>query len=390
MKRLKHKLLKMDPNTSTYSEMYDGFMSCVDPGMPPIPEYNPIYYNEDIGFEITGTHKLAQDKPTVTVIIPYDRIIKETESDSMKRLKYFLQGMDNNTATYKDMYEGKMIAFREPKKKYGKDGPEEAPLEPEVHTLPRYWYDDMAIDIETTHKLAQDMPTVTWHIPVEKLPIESYTTAAADFCLREFKKYIDILNEALYNRSRPDNENGKYYICSPGGEVIARNAAYFALCPQKDYVNGNGNTVFLLEDAEKTEAKMCLCIKLQVQLPKRKIRKTVQMLCRDLPDAVDMFIYQFNYAGLSAAVELAEKQATIRTWLENSDYCAFIANGSILPRSKGTDLPMDGAIPFVSAREDEIEIAGVRGMGIRRGVTVITGGGYSGKSTLLDAVSAGI
>ena len=391
MKRLKSKLLKMEPNTTTYTEMYDGLMSCVDPGMPPVAEYNPIYYNEDVGFEITGTHKLAQDKPTVTVIIPYDKIIKETESDSMKRLRYFLQGMDNNTATYKEMYEGKIIAFREPKIKYNKYGEEEeAPLEPEVHLLPRYWYDDMAVDIETTHKLAQDKPTVTWHIPVEKLSIENYTTAAADFCLREFKKYIDILNEALYNRSRPDNENGKYYICSPGGEVIVRNTAYFALCPQKDYVNGNGNTVFLLDDADKIKAKMCLCIRMQVQLPKRKIRKTIQMLCRDLPDAVDMFIYQFNLAGLSEAVALAEKQAAIRAWLDDSDYCAFIANGSVLPRSKGTDLPMDGAIPFVSAPGDEIEVAGVRGMGIKRGVTVITGGGYSGKSTLLDAVSAGI
>ena len=40
--------------------------------------------------------------------------------------------------------------------------------------------------------------------------------------------------------------------------------------------------------------------------------------------------------------------------------------------------------------EDQVEIAGVRGMLFRRGVTVITGGGYSGKSTLLDALSAGI
>ena len=48
----------------------------------------------------------------------------------------------------------------------------------------------------------------------------------------------------------------------------------------------------------------------------------------------------------------------------------------------------DGVRETVPA--DEIEVCGVRGMGIRRGVTVITGGGYSGKSTLLDAISAGI
>jgi predicted ABC-class ATPase len=91
-----------------------------------------------------------------------------------------------------------------------------------------------------------------------------------------------------------------------------------------------------------------------------------------------------------SATELAQKQSAIREWLKNSDYCAFVANGSILPRAKGTDLPMLNAIPFRSTPNDEIEVCGVRGMGIKKGVTVITGGGYSGKSTLLDAISAGI
>ena len=76
--------------------------------------------------------------------------------------------------------------------------------------------------------------------------------------------------------------------------------------------------------------------------------------------------------------------------MRGSDYCAFIANGSILPRAKGTDGPMIGAVPFQSTLDDEIEVCGVRGMGIKKGVTVITGGGYSGKSTLLDAIAAGI
>ena len=57
-------------------------------------------------------------------------------------------------------------------------------------------------------------------------------------------------------------------------------------------------------------------------------------------------------------------------------------------------IPADG--PHLHAQiaqshaEDEIEIFGIRGMGVRKGVTVITGGGYSGKSTLLDAIAAGV
>ena len=301
MKRLKNKILSMEPNTTTYKAMYEGSMTVVDPAstMPAYVDYSSTYYNENIGFDISTTHKLAQDKPTVVISIP--------------------------CAT-------------------------------------------LGIDI----------------------PDKSTESVEADFCLRAFKKYIDELNAELYNRSRPDSENGKYYLCAPGGEIIKRNTAYFALCPQKDYTNGSGSTVYLLSDGVSRPPLMCLCIRIQVQFPQKKLRKTFQMMCRDLPDAVDRFVLDFDIEGLKKATELAKKQSAIREWLKSSDYCAFVANGSILPRAKGTDLPMLDAIPFRSTPDDEIEICGVRGMGIKKGVTVITGGGYSGKSTLLDAISAGI
>lgn len=300
MKRLKNKLLSMESDTTAYNAMYEGSIYIQDPTHPTIDPYVdhcPIYYNESVGFEITATHKLALDKPTVVIGIPCTTL-----------------GID--------------------------------------------------------------------------IPDKSVESAEADFCLRAFKKYIDELNAELYNRSRPDNENGKYYICAPGGEVIRRNSAYFEPRPQKDYTYGSGSTVYLFSDGIARPPVMCLCLRIQVQLPKKKLRKSLRMLCRDLPDAVDRFISDFN--GLGAVAELAKKQSAIRAWLKKSDYCAFVANGSILPRAKGTDLPMRDAVPFRSAPDDEIEIFGVRGMGIRRGVTVITGGGYSGKSTLLDAISAGI
>ena len=392
MKRLKNKLLSMETDTTTYSEMYDGRMTIVDPAypnMPPCVDFCPIYYHENVGFEITGTHKLAQDRPTVTIIIPWDDLIEHPERDlPMKRLKYYLQRMQNDTATYKEIYEGDMVV--ELPAKYDLLRNEEIPLEPEFHKDPTYWYEDSAVEITYTHKLAQDKPTLTWHIPAERLGMETYTVAAADFCLREFGRYIDGLNAELFNRSRPDYENGKYYLHTPGGEVLTRNTAYFALHPQRDYEYGGGSTVFLLPSDEVKPPKMCLCLKLQVQLPRRKLRKAIQMLCRDLPDAVDRFIAEFNGVRLNQALALAEKQTAIRAWLKESDYCAFIANGSILPRAKGTDLPMTDAIPFQSTPDDEIEVCGVRGMGIQKGVTVITGGGYSGKSTLLDAISVGI
>ena len=301
MKRLKSKLLS-DPTTITYKQIYEGSMHIEDPAHPsmlPYTDYNATYYNDSIGFEITATHKLAQDKPTVTIRIPCERLGLEEIDKSLE-------------------------------------------------------------------------------------------CVIADFFLREFKRYMDALNAELYNRSRPDNESGKYYLCCPGGEVLQRNTAYFAMCPQKDYVNGSGSTVYLLTDGVERALLKCLCIRLQVQLPCRKVRKAVQMLCRDLPDAVDRLLANVDLVRLQKAIAVAQKQTAIREWLRDSKYCAFIANGSILPRAKGTDGPMAGAVPFQSTPDDEVEVCGVRGMGIKKGVTVITGGGYSGKSTLLDAIAAGI
>ena len=290
--------------------------------------------------------------------------------------------MESDTTAYNAMYEGSIFI----------QDPTHPSIDPYVDHCPIYYNESVGFEITATHKLALDKPTVVIGIPCTTLgidiPDKSVESAEADFCLRAFKKYIDELNAELYNRSRPDNENGKYYICAPGGEVIRRNSAYFELRPQKDYTYGSGSTVYLFSDGIARPPVMCLCLRIQVQLPKKKLRKSLRMLCRDLPDAVDRFISDFN--GLGAVAELAKKQSAIRAWLKNSDYCAFVANGSILPRSKGTDLPMPDAVPFRSVPDDEIEIFGVRGMGIRRGVTVITGGGYSGKSTLLDAISAGI
>ena len=302
----------------------------------------------------------------------------------MKRLKNKILSMEPNTTTYKAMYEGSMII----------EDPAYPTMEPYLDYSSTYYNESIGFDISTTHKLAQDKPTVVISIPCTTLgidvPDKSTESVEADFCLRAFKKYVDELNAELYNRSRPDNENGKYYLCTPGGEIIKRNTAYFALCPQKDYTNGSGSTVYLLSDGISRPPLMCLCIRIQVQFPLKKLRKTFQMMCKDLPEAVDRFVLNFDVDGLRKATELAKKQSAIREWLKNSDYCAFVANGSILPRAKGTDLPMLDAIPFRSTPDDEIEICGVRGMGIKKGVTVITGGGYSGKSTLLDAISAGI
>jgi len=297
----------------------------------------------------------------------------------MKRLKNKILSMETNTQTYSTMYEGSMIVHP-----YSSG---ELPWEEYDST---YYREDIGYHIERTHKLALDKPTITVSIPIHLLGITQASTAGADYCLRAFLPYIEELNEPLYNRNRPDSEKGKYYCYAPGGEGLMRNSGFFKVCYKKDYRVGSGNVVYQIPPEEAGEPELCLCLMLQVQLPQKRLKKTLRMLTQDLPDAVDQYIFDFNRQEYESAVELSKLQNEIREWLKNSEYCAFLANGSILPREGGCDLPMQGALPFVSTPEDEIEVCGIRGMGIKRGVTVITGGGYSGKSTLLEAISAGV
>ncbi len=296
----------------------------------------------------------------------------------MKRLKHKILSMETNTQTYTAMYEGSMMVY-----------PYTSELPWEEHDS-TYYREDIGYHIEKTHKLALDKPTITISIPVRLLGITEANTAGADYCLRAFLPHIEELNEPLYNRNRPDSEKGKYYCYQPDGEVLQRNSAYFKVCYKKDYTVGSGNVVYQIPPEEAGEPELCLCLMIQVQLPEKKLRKTLRMLTQDLPDAVDRYIMEFNKYEYEDAIELSKLQNEIRNWLKDSTYCAFLANGSILPREGGSDMPMQGALPFMATPEDEIEVCGVRGMGIKRGVTVITGGGYSGKSTLLEAILAGV
>lgn len=297
----------------------------------------------------------------------------------MKRLKQKILGMEANTKTYRAMYEGRMMVHP-----YG------ANILPYEDFDSTYYEGEVGYRIEQTHKLALDKPTITISIPVRLLGITETGTAGADDCLRTFLPYVDELNEPLYNRNRPDREKGKYYCYRPGGEVLVRNSVYFKACLKKDYTIGNGDAVYLIPPEEAGEPELCLCLVVQVQLPEKNLRKTLCMLTKDLPNAVGRYIEEFPLEKYEEAMLLARLQGEIRAWLKRSEYCVFIANGSILPRAGGNDLPLQDAVPFAAVPEDEIEVCGIRGMGIRRGVTVLTGGGYSGKSTLLEAILTGV
>ena len=140
-------------------------------------------------------------------------------------------------------------------------------------------------------------------------------------------------------------------------------------------------------------------LRIEVQLPAhgRKIlgRKARALLCDVLPAALDQAL-DFPSADLREAVLLERDQNYLREHLPGRGLIAFVGDGSCLPRAAGhRDTPAKDAVEFRSpdSLRTTFQLPSgreVTGMGIPAGVTVIVGGGYHGKSTLLKALEHGV
>ena len=126
------------------------------------------------------------------------------------------------------------------------------------------------------------------------------------------------------------------------------------------------------------------------------------MLLSELPDIVRL---SSNFDStiqnrLNLHTDIYEDYFALRGSLSQHDLVAFIPNGAILPRKSGINAqPLsdsDGpVVPFRSPESLEITLqtpnkGPISGMGIPKGVTVIAGGGFHGKSTLLNAIQMGV
>ena len=74
MKRLKYYLLQMDNSTTAYHSIYEGPVAFGDGCL----DSDSVYWDGDVSYEFTMTHKQALDKPTVTVRIPASRLSADT------------------------------------------------------------------------------------------------------------------------------------------------------------------------------------------------------------------------------------------------------------------------------------------------------------------------
>lgn len=217
-----------------------------------------------------------------------------------------------------------------------------------------------------------ELPLKKAGFPEKYLEKRHTKTALEDLILRSFSKALDQYSF----KAKGSGKSGLISTSRPGPEIMRRTAVEF-------------NNIALL-------------VRFEVGFPANgrtiNAQELEKILLEFLPQIVKtcLFYQSWEKAKIQACYELAENQQRIREVLEERKLVAFCANGSILPRKSGvSSQPLKDAIEFQSPESMEISIDlpfgnSIRGMGIPEGVTLIIGGGYHGKSTLLQALEQGV
>ncbi len=210
--------------------------------------------------------------------------------------------------------------------------------------------------------------------PGELYSMEIRRRALEDYLTRCFDRRI----EEVAGRNRGTGKSGMVAIDVGGQEILERTS----MVVNSSYVEARFN----------------------VGLPARGRsvlgHEAEEMLCREVPQIVSKSLYYHavDKEEMWKYIQVAQDQEYLRSLLSENGWVAFVANGSILPRKSGTsDLPMDAssAEAFYSPPELEAEVnlphgGEVKGMAIPEGITLVVGGGYHGKSTLLRAMERGV
>ncbi|SHJ17824.1 ABC-ATPase domain-containing protein [Fibrobacter sp. UWP2] len=194
--------------------------------------------------------------------------------------------------------------------------------------------------------------------------------ALSDFLLRR-------LSAAVCERY--PEKDAAVVLAVPGPEMLVRNSLWI----------DNG------------EVRACLQVRLPGDGRKIQAEAAAEILTMVLPDLVSTLYNSSSQSEGGVCAELlkyyhvvAERSAILEV-LKKRGLVAFVPDGAVLPRASGlSSKPLEGAVPFVTPAEMGITLSvngrEIRGMGIPAGVTVITGGAFHGKSTLLQALVSAV
>ena len=210
-------------------------------------------------------------------------------------------------------------------------------------------------------------------------PPDTYHTRSREIALRDYltRQFHLAVHNFAQRQGRGTGKSGLIQIDVPGQEILLRTSCL---------VNNP-----------------CVELRFKMGLPAagRSIlgRQAVEMFCHELPEIVraSLLFESLDSRELFRHIESNEDQDALREMLKPNNLVAFVANGSCLPRLSGVDdRPLDrGAVLFRSPKSLQYTFrlpnrGSVSGMGIPHGVTLIVGGGYHGKSTLLDALQRSV
>ena len=214
---------------------------------------------------------------------------------------------------------------------------------------------------------------------VALLPRDTYSNKIREIALRDFltRKFFDA-SRRFCKGDRGTGNSGVISIDRPPQETLERTSAFVTeLYVEARFVVGLpafGRTV----TARHAEA----------------------MFFEELPQIVhaSLLFQNLDERALREHIEIAEDADFLRDRLDHLGLVAFVADGAILPRASGVDprpLTKGVVVPFESPESLRVMVklpnrGAITGMGIPKGVTLIVGGGYHGKSTLLRALELGV
>ncbi|MBW1658933.1 MAG: ABC-ATPase domain-containing protein [Deltaproteobacteria bacterium] len=210
---------------------------------------------------------------------------------------------------------------------------------------------------------------VKGRIPEEFLGSEPELTAVEDFLGRRFKE----IKRSLVKGKRGIGKSGIIDIDAGTQKVLKRNAVVITGDRVEfRFVMGlpaAGRTILGKEAAAMFTTEITEIVQRTMQIPR---------------EALTRFVHS------------VKDQATLREVLSERGLVAFVADDALLPRRSGVDdRPLTEGLPFKSPPSMRVTLSTphsgeVTGMGIPKGVTLIVGGGFHGKSTLLNALQMGI
>lgn len=198
--------------------------------------------------------------------------------------------------------------------------------------------------------------------------------ALEDYLLRQFGKAVS----GFTFQAKGSGKSGLLSVSRPGQEILERSGCSIQ--------SEQGDILLRLEIGFPANGRTI------------NARELEKILFDFLPECVKKSLYykSLDEKKVQQVMELSEDQQYIREEIKKCGICAFVADGSILPRESGvSQKPMKGAIKFQSPESMRVSMelpyhGTLNGMGVPKGITLIVGGGYHGKSTLLKALEMGV